>query len=215
MNSFFITGTDTDVGKTFVSSLLFNYLEDPCYFKPVETGYGEDSFIPDKAMVMKESKFKDENRFKTLYKLKLPLSPHLSSIKSNTSIDIKSIVKEYKDIENNFKSIIVEGAGGVLAPLNTSGDFIYTLIKELSIPTILVTSTRVGTINHTLLSYEFLKSKDIKISGIVFNYFSSLPHEIDNINFIVSYTKIKNKLLVPLNLKDIDKDSIKNFINNI
>lgn len=217
MKRFFITGTNTDVGKTFVSSLLFNTLENPCYYKPVQTGYGDTSFISDMEFVKNNSSITNEDNFKCSYKLNYPFSPHLSSRKTNIEINLNKIIDDYLDICKEFEEVVVEGSGGVIVPINDKEEYIYTLIKTLNIPCILVTTTKVGTINSTLLTLEFLKEKSIPVHGIVFNMFEGMEHEIDNINFIKNYSGITNTINVPItnNINEINRDEIKEFIDRI
>ncbi len=221
MKRFFVTSINTDIGKTFVSSLFFNLLgENTCYFKPVQTGcefYDKNKLIPDLDYVKNNSKIKNENNFMCSYALKFPVSPHLSSKKTNIEINISKILKDFDLISKNFENIIVEGSGGVFTPLNEKNYFMYNLIKDLKLNSILVTNTEVGTINNTLLTLSHLKNQNINVSGIVFNKFENLEHEIDNINFIKNYSKINNILKIPklngnfnINLKEIN-----NFIYNL
>lgn len=221
MKKFFITGTDTDIGKTFVSSLLFNNLnENTCYYKPVQTGCSfekETLIIPDLDFVKNNSKFKKSENFYCSYPLKYSLSPHLSCKKTNTKIEVSKIIKDYKNLENKFENIIVEGAGGVFTPINENNYFIYNLIKDLNLNTIVVTSTKIGTINHTILTLNHLKQNDIKISGIVFNKFKHTYYEQDNINFIKNYSKISNILILPVQEENSNLiyNEVLNFINSI
>lgn len=221
MKKFFITGTDTDIGKTFVSSLLFNNLnENTCYYKPIQTGCAfekETLIIPDLDFVKNNSKFKKSENFYCSYPLKYSLSPHLSCKKTNTEINVSKIIKDYKNLENKFKNIIVEGAGGVFTPINENNYFIYNLIKDLNLNTIVVTSTKIGTINHTILTLNHLKQTGIKISGIVFNKFKNTYYEQDNINFIKNYSKITNTLILPVQEENSNLicNEVLNFINSI
>ena len=95
MKRFFVTSTSTDIGKTFVSSILFNNLgRDTCYYKPVQSGCNKINngiFIPDLEFIRENSFIKDKNRFICSYPLKYPLSPHLSSKKTSTKIVINEI----------------------------------------------------------------------------------------------------------------------------
>lgn len=220
MKRFFVTSTNTDVGKTFISSILFNSLKNPCYFKPVQTGcvYEEDRvLVPDLDFIKDNSSIESMENFKCSYKLKYPLSPHLSCKKMETKISLDKIIDDFSKISKEFENIIVEGAGGVFTPLNEDGDYMYTLMKKLNIPSIVVTSTKVGTINDTILTINHLRQNNITISGIVFNNFTNLEHEIDNINFIKSYSKIENTLTIynQSKFKILDQTLIDNFIKNI
>lgn len=218
MKRFFITSINTDIGKTFISSILFNLLgKNTCYFKPVQTGCEfnlNQVIIPDLDYVRENSKIKNQECFKYSYALKYPLSPHLSCKKTNVTIDISKIKSDFNTIKNDFTNIIVEGAGGVFTPLNENNYFMYNLIKDLNLNSVLVTNTEVGTINNTLLTLNHLRNNNIKISGIIFNKFKNKEHEIDNINFIRNYSKIHNILTVCEieNENQLNTQKIKNFI---
>lgn len=221
MKKFFITGTNTAIGKTFVSSLLFNNLnENTCYYKPIQTGCAfkkETLIIPDLDFVKNNSKYKKNENFYCSYPLKYSLSPHLSCKKTNTKIDVSKIINQYKNLENKFENIIVEGAGGIFTPINENNYFIYNLIKDLNLNTVVVTSTKIGTINHTILTLNHLKQTNIRISGIVFNKFKNTYYEKNNIDFIKNYSKITNILILPTREENSNSISneILNFIDNI
>jgi dethiobiotin synthetase len=152
---FFVTGTDTNVGKTVVSAILCNSLK-ASYFKPIQSGIceGLDSDII--------KKFTSSKIIPEIYKLTQPLSPHLAAKYDNINIDIDEIQLPKDD------NLIIEGAGGLMVPINQKYMMI-DLIKKLNIPVILVARTALGTINHTLMSVEMLKNYNIKIHGIVLN----------------------------------------------
>jgi dethiobiotin synthetase len=152
---FFVTGTDTNVGKTIVSAILCNSLK-ASYFKPIQSGVleGIDSDTI--------KKFTSSRIIPEVYKLTKPLSPHLAARHDNIDIDIHKIQLPQED------NLIVEGAGGLMVPLNNDF-FMIDLIKKLNIPVILVARTALGTINHTLMSIQMLKNYDIKIHGIILN----------------------------------------------
>lgn len=111
----------------------------------------------------------------------------------------------------------MEGAGGVFTPINENNYFIYNLIKDLNLNTIVVTSTKIGTINHTILTLNHLKQTGIKISGIVFNKFKNTYYEKDNIDFIKNYSKISNTLILPVQEENSNLicNEVLNFINSI
>jgi dethiobiotin synthetase len=151
----FITGTDTNVGKTLISSWIALHTGFP-YFKPIQTGtsYGSDSFEVQK---LSHTKVYPES-----YAYKEPLSPHLAAKLENGTIDIEKII--LPEVNN----LIIEGAGGVLVPINDTY-LMVDLIKKLGAPVILVARTTLGTINHTLLSIEALRSRNIQVAGVIMN----------------------------------------------
>ena len=222
MSQFFITGTDTDIGKTYISSIIFNSLGDnTCYYKPIQTGctYVDNKiFIPDLDYVKSNSNISTNENFSCSYSLKHPISPHLSAQISNIQIDISHITNHFTNLKKKFENVLVEGAGGIFTPINKDKSyFIYNLIQDLKIKTILVTDAKIGTINHTLLTLNFLKTMNITISGIVFNKFKNTYYENDNIEFIKQYSNIENTLIIPYKNTNnhLTTKEISNFIKNI
>jgi dethiobiotin synthetase len=151
----FITGTDTNVGKTVISSWIALHTGFP-YFKPIQTGTRDGS---DSLEVQKRS---NARIYQEIYAYKEPLSPHLAAKLENHRIDIENIVLPPSP------HLIIEGAGGVLVPINDTY-LMVDLIKKLGAPVILVARTALGTINHTLLSLEALRSRNINVLGVIMN----------------------------------------------
>lgn len=159
MRKIFVTGIGTDVGKTFVSAILVEALKAD-YWKPIQTG---NFFSTDTAEIKKwisntESKFHPE-----AYSLKQYMSPHAAAEVEGISITLDSI-----HLPETKNTLIVEGAGGLLVPINKT-EFIIDFIKKFDLEVILVIQNYLGSINHSLLSIEALKNRGTKILGIVFN----------------------------------------------
>lgn len=156
---YFITGIGTDVGKTLVSAILTESLEAD-YWKPVQAGdlLNSDTIKVSNLISNTRSKFHRE-----AYQLSEPMSPHAAARIDGVQIDISSI--QLPQTENH---LIVEGAGGLMVPLNDQ-QLILDLIKHLDVEVILVSQNYLGSINHTLLTIEVLKSNKINIRGIIFN----------------------------------------------
>lgn len=151
----FITGTDTDVGKTFVSKWLC-YHFNLAYFKPIQTGISEGK---DKDVIQE---FCQKRTLSSVFELQKPLSPDQAARFENKVLD-PSLIKL-----PHTHNILVEGAGGLLVPINDEY-LMIDLIKELGLPVILVARSTLGTINHTLLSLEALQNRGIPILGIILN----------------------------------------------
>ncbi len=159
--SFVVLGTDTDVGKTVVCAMLLAKLRTQ-YWKPIATGYPE----MDDATTVRELTQNQYPILETLYVFSLPASPHLAAQKENKEIDITRLVEALKQAP---PGTIIEGAGGVLVPLNDQGVCYADVIAKTDLPVILVTRGTLGTINHTLLSLEALRMRDVKIKGVIIN----------------------------------------------
>ncbi len=154
-----MAGTDTGVGKTLVSAMLCLGLGAD-YWKPVQSGSVEGL---DSTMVSRMSGLGKERVLPERYVFRDPLSPHLAARNEGGWIDPERLC-----IPGNPGRLIVEGAGGLMVPLNN--DFLMIdLIRELDIPVLVVASNRLGTINHTLLTVKALASAKADILGVVLN----------------------------------------------
>lgn len=158
MRRIFVTGIGTDVGKTIASAVLTEALEAD-YWKPVQSGAidASDSATVKNLISNSRSVFHKES-----YLLKEPVSPHQAAELEKTEIHLDNI--QIPETENN---IVIEGAGGLLVPLN-AGNFVIDLITYFNAETVLVVKHYLGSINHTLLSIEALKNRNINIGGIIF-----------------------------------------------
>jgi dethiobiotin synthetase len=152
--NYFITGIDTDSGKTLASAILCEALGYD-YWKPVQAGFPKDSdtvkSLSPKTIIHPEK-----------YLLKTPASPHAAAKIDNVQIDLRSFEAP------RSSGIIIEGAGGCLVPLNDS-DFVIDLAPRLNASLILVADLYLGSINHTLLSAHLLKTRNYPVKGIIFN----------------------------------------------
>jgi dethiobiotin synthetase len=156
--SFFITGTDTGVGKTVVSALLCVAL-DATYWKPIQTGTREGT---DTETVMQLAQLPRQRTLPESYRFKPPVSPHLAAEWAGVRIEMRKI-KIPAPVQG---SLIAEGAGGVLVPLNRT-QLMTDLMRHLNLPVVLVARTALGTINHTLLSLAALRAARLDIRAVV------------------------------------------------
>ena len=155
----FVTGIGTNIGKTIVSAVLVEKLKAD-YWKPVQSGDLDksDSLSIQNLISNTATKIHPES-----YKLTQPFSPHKSAAIDGITIDPDNI-----HLPKTSNALIVEGAGGLMVPLNNEF-LIIDLIKKLNIEVVLVSQNYLGSINHTLLSIHALKSYGITIRGIIFN----------------------------------------------
>lgn len=156
---YFVTGIGTEIGKTVVSAILVKALQAD-YWKPVQSG---DLDHTDTDKVQLWSGMGSERIHPETYRLQRPMSPHASAAAEGVTIRMEEF--HLPDTSNN---LIVEGAGGLMVPLNEKENMI-DLIACLDIPVVLVSRNYLGSINHTLLSVEALQRRNIPIAGLVFN----------------------------------------------
>lgn len=156
---FFVTGTDTGIGKTVLSALLCTALPG-VYWKPIQTGAEEGT---DREAVMSWAGIGTEQAVPEAYVFSDPVSPHLAAQRSGREIFLETIKLPDHDSRT---SLIVEGAGGVMVPIN-SHQFMTDLIQRLGLPVILAARSTLGTINHTLLSLGCLRAAGIRVRGVV------------------------------------------------
>jgi dethiobiotin synthase len=156
---YFVTGTDTGVGKTVLSALLCAAL-DASYWKPIQTGTEVDS---DSRTVESLAGLAPEKILPEAYQFAPPVSPHLAARQAGQRIDLEKIKLP---ASVNQAPLIVEGAGGVLVPLNEN-ELMVDLMRHLGLPVLLAARSSLGTINHTTLSLAALRAADVKVAGVV------------------------------------------------
>ncbi|WP_407483758.1 dethiobiotin synthase [Elizabethkingia meningoseptica] len=155
---YFITGIGTGIGKTITSAILTQYFKAD-YWKPVQSGDLDQS----DSMLVSKLNSENINVYPERYRLKYPASPHQSAAMENIEIKVRDF--ELPDTEN---ILLTEGAGGLFVPLNDT-EFMIDLITHLNVPVILVVRDYLGCINHTLLSVEALRSRNVEIAFVVLN----------------------------------------------
>jgi dethiobiotin synthase len=210
----FITGSGTGVGKTHISKLLLHgFLKlgrSVSYMKPVETGCqlspDEKTLVgSDTLSVLELTNYKTEISLHSPFRYEPACSPHLAAQLSGQEINICDITTSYKTLCGKTQTdiMIVEGAGGVLVPINDK-EYIVDVIKALSIPAVLVTTPGLGTLNHTFLSLSTLKQYGISVAGVVINNSQNTERDFiyeDNIKTICKH-------IAPIPCLDVDYNGI-------
>ena len=158
--SIFITGIGTGVGKSVVSAILVDALQAD-YWKPVQAGFDNSTDTEWIKTVISNPQSKIH---KEVYKLKLAASPHIAAKEEGVEIDTGYIVSQMPAAPH---ALIIEGAGGLMVPLNEK-EFVIDLIKKLKSKVILVSRNYLGSINHSLLSAQACKQKELDVLGWVF-----------------------------------------------
>ena len=202
----FVAGTDTRVGKTIVTGLLGRLLiknnHKVITQKWVQTGSGrfsQDICRHMKLMKKKKTDYKGYLPLMSPYTFKFASSPHLAGRLEGAVINIDTIKKSLACLFKNFDTVIIEGTGGLLVPLNEDR-LLIDAIKELRLPVLLVAGNRLGTINHTLLSIEALRARNVKIMGIIFNNTTNDTDEIilkDNPRIVKTLTDMEVLGILP------------------
>ena len=199
-NQFIIAGIGTEIGKTLISAIFRQGMQAD-YWKPVQSGNPEEA---DALFIGQMTRVPEGKIWDSSYMLSQPLSPHTAA-----EIDGIRISLDHIQLPLTERSLIVELAGGLMVPLNES-ETNLDLIAHIALPVILVSKNYLGSINHTLLSYEILKAKQIPIAGIVFNG----PANASGERFILQHTGLKVLLRVP-ELAQINAEIIQEYAQQI
>jgi len=182
-NGIFITATGTDIGKTYISALLVKKLRDEginCgYYKPVLSGAEivNGELVPgDCAYVKKVAGLEEPAMSYLSYCFKPAVSPHLASQIENNPIKLEKIKEDFEVIKSKYDFVIVEGAGGLVCPMDLSGDkpfLISDIILALGLDILIVTHAALGSINDAVTTVEYAKNHKINIRGIILNKFDN------------------------------------------
>lgn len=160
----FITGIGTGIGKTLIAAIVTEALEAD-YWKPVQAGFedGTDSLTVKNLLSNSRSIIQAET-----YRLAFPASPHIAAQKENIQISLEKIYSDFERIRTQSDRLVIEGAGGIQVPLNAQ-EFVSDLIKKLQASVILVSRNYLGSINHSLLTAAFCKTRGLDVLGWIFN----------------------------------------------
>ena len=208
MQPIFITGIGTGVGKTIASAVVTEALQAD-YWKPVQAGFeeGTDALTIKNLLSNQTSVIYPES-----YKLQLPASPHIAAGEENIRIDLNHIVSCQPS--SDTRHLIVEGAGGILVPLNEN-EFVIDLIEKLQARVILVSRNYLGSINHSLLTAAICKQRKLDVIGWLFND-QYLNYENEIVNWSgytkigsISFSKAVNALFIKNEADKIKNDLIK------
>jgi dethiobiotin synthetase len=196
--SYFITGIGTDVGKTIASAVLCELLQAD-YWKPIQSGSETDksqikNLVNSPITIHKET-----------FHLTQPLSPHAAANIDKVQIELKDF-----SLPDHNGNLIIEGAGGLLVPINNQGITIANLINHLKQEVILISRNYLGSINHTLLTIEALKSRNISIKGIIY-----IGEELPQTEEIINQVSSVNTLFRIPHFELLNKESISNFVASL
>ena len=193
MPGFFVTGTDTDVGKTLVSAWLLSHL-DATYWKPVQAGTEPST---DSATVQRMAALPVGRILPEAYVLPEPMAPHEAARRAGVTLEMAKL-----ELPAHDGLVVVEGAGGLMVPI-TDDAYMIDLAAELDLPVILAARSTLGTINHTLLSIEAIRRRGLDLAGVVI----SGPETPPNRAAIERYGQVEVIAEIPW-LETIDRDTL-------
>jgi len=176
MGGFFVTGTDTEVGKTLVSGALILKLREQgkkaIGFKPVVAGTYQSTsgniLNEDVETLRIASKLAPGQLNLSPYVLDMPVAPHLAAANKGIALDLNTMMQALSEIQKHSDCLVVEGVGGFLVPLNDAQD-LADLAQQIDLPIILVVGMKLGCINHALLTQEAIKARGLKMAGWIAN----------------------------------------------
>ncbi len=176
MKVIFVTGTDTGIGKTVISSAISAFFSlrkqmNVGVMKPFECGLSktDKDLLPWDAICLREaSGSNDDLNTISPYTLEAPVAPEVAAMLEHVNIDINMVDKIYHSLAKSHDLLVIEGAGGVLVPIKENF-FFADLIQKWNAPTLIVSRLGLGTINHTLLTNHLLKERGIKVIGVILN----------------------------------------------
>lgn len=180
-NGIFITGTGTDVGKTYVTALIVKKLcEAGCntaYFKAAVSGNERDEngkLIPGDALFVKTiSSIPQPLDTMCPYVYEKAFSPHLASRLEGRPVELEKVVRQYEKLCNEYDTVVCEGSGGIVCPIRCDENIIMLedVIKALDLPCLIVADAGLGTINSTVLTCEYMRSHGMIVRGLILNNF--------------------------------------------
>ena len=176
MKSYFISGTDTDVGKTYVMSGLAAAFRkmgiDIGVMKPFAAGTEQKSGFKseDIQILAKAAQVNDPEQLLNPQFFSIPASPFTASKNLGVTVDVNLILDSFKKLSNMHDMLLVEGMGGIMTPI-LKDYFVTDLIKDMNLETIIITRSRIGTVNHTIMTCKMCEKYKIPVKGIIINNF--------------------------------------------
>ncbi|MCC8127686.1 MAG: dethiobiotin synthase [Clostridiales bacterium] len=190
----FITGTGTDIGKTYVTGLILKKLHEAgaraAYYKAAVSGNERDDqgeLIPGDAQYVAGISGIDQHIDSMCpYIYERAYSPHLAAKIEGNPVDMNRVEEGYRALAGSYDYITMEGSGGILCPIRYDNEEIWLedMIKRLQLPCLIVADAGLGTINAVVLTVEYMKMKQISIKGVIFNHFHA-ENELEQDNLVM------------------------------
>lgn len=213
----FITGTGTDVGKTYVTALMLKKLrsmeKNAAYYKAAMSGNDRDErgrLLPGDAIHVKDvSGITQSLESMCPYVYETAVSPHLASQIEGNPVELNVVKKGFEALRENYDYVVMEGSGGIICPIRFDDEKLQLedMIKAMDLACVIVADAGLGTINSVVLTAEYMKAKNIEIKGIIFNHFH--PGDVmeeDNLKMCQLLTGLKVLACVKDNDTELDID---------
>ena len=198
MKGLFVTGTGTDIGKTYVSAAIAKALADKklnlAYYKAAVSGSASIE-KSDAGFVKKSASIKQDTDRLLSYLYERPLSPHLAARLEKRFASLDKITTDFRSLDHDYDYVLSEGAGGIICPVVYEKDvkiMYLDILKALKLPAVIVADAGLGTINHTILTLSYLRANNVDVKGVILNNFDkdSIMHN-DNLFMVEDIGRIK------------------------
>ena len=216
MKSLFITGTDTDVGKTVISAGLSRAISDQGIdigvmkpFAAAELQSSSDFQSEDTEILAKAARVSDSEDLLNPQFFPIPASPYTASKTLDMNVDVETVLEKFEELKKLHDMMLVEGMGGIMTPL-LENYFVADLIRDMNLQSIIVIRSKIGTVNHTLLTSKICKDYNLPVKGIIINNFDSEGYPVEELKRdIEQLTKHKVLGVIPrldsLDANDVSK----------
>jgi dethiobiotin synthetase len=215
-NGIFITATGTDVGKTFVTALLVKAWRkagiDAGYYKAALSGAElvDGTYLPgDAAYVKRIAELNDPIETLVSYVYREAVSPHLAAQHEGNPVELSKVLSDYRRIKSLHEFVFVEGSGGLICPIRYDAKeriFLTDIVRLLALELIVIAPAALGTINSTLLTIEYARSKSLHVRGVVLNHYTGAVMERDNAQMIERLANVPILTRVAPNANDLEID---------
>ncbi len=218
----FVTGTGTDIGKTYISALLLKKINEAKnsvgYYKPALSG-AESIKESDAGYVKKVAGLTQPDDTLLSYLYSKAVSPHLASKMEGNPVEMDVIKKDFGNVAKAYNYVLVEGCGGIVCPIRFDDTRIMLtdIVQQLCLPAIVVADANLGTINATVLTISHLQEKNIAVKGVVLNNYNADYLQRDNLQMIEELTKVPVLATVSQGATDINMsvDNIKQLFSEV
>lgn len=186
----FVTGTGTDIGKTYVTALIVKKLKEDGhsvgYYKAALSG-ADNISESDAGYVKKTAELDQEDKTLISYLYKNAVAPHLAARLEGNPVNLEKVKEDYQKVKEQYEYVIVEGSGGIVCPVRWDEEekiLLEDVVKALELDTVIVADAGLGTIIAVVLTAEYLKNCKIKVHGVILNHYTGGIMQEDNIKMI-------------------------------